>query len=65
MITISRTTNGIRIERDGESYTATGPASVAMLITRLTTRPDRPLASTPARLGQRLAQMRQRYVVEV
>jgi hypothetical protein len=60
MITISTSPNGIRLTRDGDSYTAIGPASLRCLITKLATRP----AATPAQLGMRLADARRRYLVE-
>lgn len=44
MITLTSTANGIRLTRKGESYTATGPAALAVIITRFIT------PSTPATL---------------
>jgi hypothetical protein len=66
MITITTTANGIRLTRNGDAYTVTGPRAAAVLIRRLTAPAPATVAiAAPAQLGQRLVKARARYLVEV
>lgn len=75
MITLTSTPTGLRLARGADAYTATDPAALAVIITRLIVPPatapasapvaaaPRSVPATPGRLlGQRLALARRRYL---